>query len=292
MAAKRWPTVASRAGGVGGTSAGHAALIVSAACAAADCKALQLGALRLVGPHHAIDLIGRPRHHASIALATNGRSGEIALRGLAVGRRTRGDVVEPRFLLVAERIVEGRQRRIDGIDRIDQRAETIVHLRKPSGRRERDIALAMRSDLVAGFDNGIAEIVAHLALPLIGRHRGLDLIDRPAGDFAGFLVTALHHALSEPRHALRRAWSLHVIVAAVREKDGLVDVAVAVGPERIVPPVIPRPQREVEEVALGVGPEQGTDPADMEEVIMVPPVVVPTLAPERVECGLIGEVTP
>jgi len=182
MAAKRWPTVASRAGGVGGTSAGHAALIVSAACAAADCKALQLGALHLVGPHHAIDLIGRPRHHASIALATNGRSGEIALRGLAVARRTRGDVVEPRFLLVAERSVEGRQRRIDGIDRIDQRAETIVHLRKPSGRRERDIALAMRSDLVAGFDNGIAEIVEHLALPLIGRHRGLDLIDRPAGD--------------------------------------------------------------------------------------------------------------
>jgi len=98
--------------------------------------------------------------------------------------------------------------------------------------------------------------------------------------------------LLEPRHALRRAWSLHVIVVAVREKDGLVDVAIAVGPERIVPPVIPRPQREVEEVALGVGPEQGTDPADMEEVIMVPPVVVPTLAPERVECGLIGEVTP
>src|SRR6516165_7380332 len=154
MAAKRWPTVASRAGGVGGTSAGHAALIVSAACAAADCKALQLGALRLVGPHHAIDLIGRPRHHASIALATNGRSGEIALRGLAVARRTRGDVVEPRFLIVAERIVEGRQRRIDGIDRIDP--ETIVHLRKLSDRRERDIALAMRSDLVAGFDNGIA----------------------------------------------------------------------------------------------------------------------------------------
>ena len=173
MAAKRWPTVASRAGGVGGTSAGHAALIVSAACAAADCKACSLARCASVGSHC---------HHASIALATNGRSGEIALRGLAVGRRTRGDVVEPRFLLVAERIVEGRQRRIDGIDRIDQRAETIVHLRKPSGRRERDIALAMRSDLVAGFDNGIAEIVEHLALPLIGRHRGLDLIDRPAGD--------------------------------------------------------------------------------------------------------------
>jgi len=57
----------------------------------------------------------------------------------------------------------------------------------------------VRPDLVAGFDDGIAEIVQHLALPLIGLHRGLDLIDRPAGDFAGFLITALHYALFEPR---------------------------------------------------------------------------------------------
>src|SRR5215469_9939661 len=92
--------------------------------------------------------------------------------------------------------------------------------------------------------------------------------------------------------AMRSGARGHIIVIAVREKDGLVDVAIAVSPERIVPPVIPRPQREVEEVAIGKGPEQGTDPADMEEMVMVPPIVVPTLAPERVECGLIGEVAP
>lgn len=208
MAAKRWPTAASRAGGVGGLRGG-------------GLQGLQLGALRVVRPHHAIDLIGRPRHHAGVALAANGRSGEIALRGLAVARRTRGNVIEPRFLLVAERIVERRQWRTDHIDRIDQRAETIVHLRKPSDRRERDIGLAMRSDLVAGFDDGIAEIVEHLALPLIGRHRGLDLIDRPTDDFAD--VAALRYALFEPRHALRRARSLHVLLgrmAEIRSKTG------------------------------------------------------------------------
>jgi hypothetical protein len=100
-------------------------------------------------------------------------------------------------------------------------------------------------------------------------HCGLDLIDRPAGDFAGFLVTALHYALSEPRHALRRARSIHVIVIPVGEEDGLVDVAIAVSPERIVPPVVPGPQREIEEIAIGKGPEQGADPADMEEIVML-----------------------
>jgi len=34
-----------------------------------------------------------------------------------------------------------------------------VHLREPPGRREGDIGLAMRSDLVAGFNDGVAEIV-------------------------------------------------------------------------------------------------------------------------------------
>src|SRR6516162_8923726 len=140
-------------------------------------QGLQLGALRVVGPHHAIDLIGRPRHHAGVALTANGRGSEIALRGLAVTRRARGDVIEPRFLLVVERIVEGRQRRTDDVDRIDQRTETIVHLREPPGRRKRDVGLAMRPDLVACFDDGITEIVEHWALPLIGLHRGLDLID-------------------------------------------------------------------------------------------------------------------
>ena len=121
-------------------------------------------------------------------------------------RCARGAIwIEPRFLLVAQRIVEARHRRTDDIDRIDQPAETIVHLREPPGRREGDIGLAMRSDLVAGFNDGIAEIVEHLALPLIRLHRGLDLIDRPASNFAGFLVTALDYALFEPRHALRRA---------------------------------------------------------------------------------------
>ena len=76
----------------------------------------------------------------------------------------------------------------EGHERAD---ETVVHLREPPGRRKRDIGLAMRPDRVAGFDDGITEIVEHRALPLIGQHRGLDLIDRPAGDFAGFLVTAL-----------------------------------------------------------------------------------------------------
>ena len=51
---------------------------------------------------------GRPRHHAGVALAANGRGGEIALRGRAVAWRARSDVIEPRFLLVAERIVECR----------------------------------------------------------------------------------------------------------------------------------------------------------------------------------------
>src|SRR5262249_34792569 len=187
---------------------------------------------------------------------------------------------------------ESGHRRTDDVHRIDQRADTIVHLREPTGRRERDIGLAMRPDLVAGFDDSVAEIIQHLTLPLIGLHRGLDLIDRPAGDFAGFLVTALRHALSEPGHALRRAWSVHVIVIAVGEEDGLVDVAIAVSPERLVPPVVPWPQRDEEEIAKGKRPEHGTDPADMEEMVTMPPIVVPALVPERVECRLVGEVAP
>jgi hypothetical protein len=85
---------------------------------------------------------------------------------------------------------------------------------------------------------------------------------------------------------------LHVIVVAVGGENGVVDVAIAIGPERIVVPVIPGPQREVEEIAIGEGPEPGTDPADMEEMVMIPPVVVPALVPERVECRLVGEVAP
>jgi hypothetical protein len=38
-------------------------------------------------------------------------------------------VIEPRFLLVAQRIVEGRHRRTDSVHRIDQSAETIVPLK-------------------------------------------------------------------------------------------------------------------------------------------------------------------
>src|SRR5215472_15912746 len=150
----------------------------------------------------------------------------------------------------------------------------------------------MRPDLVAGFDDGVTEIVEQLALSLIGLHRGLDLIDRPAGNLASFLIAALDYALLEPRHTLWGARSLHVVVIAVGEEDGLVDVAIAVGPERIVPPVIPGPQREVKEVAIGIGPEPGADPADMEEVVVVPPFLVPALVPERVECRLVGEVSP
>jgi hypothetical protein len=61
MACSRWQPAAIRAGGLGGTSLGHAALIVSAACDAADCKACSLGALGIVRPHDPIDLVGRPR---------------------------------------------------------------------------------------------------------------------------------------------------------------------------------------------------------------------------------------
>src|SRR5207248_8272761 len=130
-------------------------------------------------------------------------------------------------------------------------------------------------------------------LPLIRLHRGLDLIDRPAGNFASFLVTALDYALFQPRHALRRPRPLHVVVIAVREENCIVDVAVTVGPEWIVVPVIPWPQREVEEIAVSERPEPRTDPANMEEVIvMMPPVLMPALVPERVERRLVGKVTP
>jgi hypothetical protein len=36
--------------------------------------------------------------------------------------------------------------------------------------------LVWQCDLVAGFDDGIAKIVEHLALPLIQLYRGLDLV--------------------------------------------------------------------------------------------------------------------
>src|SRR5437764_9343269 len=136
-----------------------------------------------------------------------------------------------------------------------------MHLVEPRGRRESDVGLAMRPRLVARLDDGVAEIVQEFALPLIRLHRGLDLIDRPAGNFASFLVTALDYALFQPRHALRRPRPLHVVVIAVREENCIVDVAVTVGPEWIVVPVIPWPQREVEEIAVSERPEPRTDPA-------------------------------
>src|SRR5262249_13840723 len=83
--------------------------------------------------------------------------------------------------------------------------------------------------------------------------------------------------------------SLHVIVVAVREENGLIDVAITVGPEWIVVPVVPWPQRDIEEVAEGEWPEPGTDPAEMKEVVAMPPSVMPAVVPEMLERRLVGE---
>src|SRR5260370_39700573 len=100
-----------------------------------------------------------------------------------------------------------------------------MHMIEPRGRRESHVRQAMVPDFIARLDDGVAEIVQKLALMLIGLHRGLNLIDWPAGNFAGFFVAALGYALPEPRHALRRARSFHIIVVAVGEEDDVVDVA-------------------------------------------------------------------
>lgn len=80
-----------------------------------------------------------------------------------------------------------------------------------------------------------------------------------------------------------------MILIAVGEENGLIDIAIAVGPEWIVVPVVPWPQRHVKEVAEGERPEPGSDPAEMEEVIAMPPSVMPAIVPERLECYFVGE---
>src|SRR5436190_9295941 len=167
-----------------------------------------------------------------------------------------------------------------------------MHVIEPCGRRKRDIVRTLRPDLVARFDDCIAEIVEQLALVLIGLHCSLNLIDRPAGDFTGFLVAALDYALLQSRHALGCARPVDVIAITVGEENGFVDIAVALGPERIVIPVIPRPQREVEEITISVWPEPRTEPPDVKEVMVTPPVLMPPVMPERVEGRLLGEVAP
>src|SRR5580704_5104087 len=128
----------------------------------------------------------------------------------------------------------------------------------------------------------IAEIVEQSALLLIRLHGGLDLVDRPAGDFGGLVAAALRHGLGERRHARRRARSLHVVVVVGRENGG-VDIAIAIGPERIDVVIVGGPQRVIEEVAIRIGPEHGPDPAQMMEGM-------PAMAPERAQRPILGEV--
>ena len=149
---------------------------------------------------------------------------------------------------------------------------------------------AVQFDLVARFDDGVAEIVEQGGLLRVRLHGALDLIDRPAGDLGGLVVAALRHALRQRRHARRRARPPDIVFVVVRGEDRLVDVAIAVDPERIDVFVIVGPQRVIEEVAVGIGPEQRADPAEM--MVGMPAVMPPIVPPKRPECGVLGEATP
>ena len=71
-------------------------------------------------------------------------------------------------------------------------------------------------------------------------------------------------------------WRQRIFLVAFGREHGIVDVVIAIRPERIV--VCVRPQRVVEEIAVGVGPEQRAGPADV--------AVAESAALERVErCG-------
>ncbi len=56
-------------------------------------------------------------------------------------------------------------------------------------------------------------------------------------------------------------WRQRIFLVAFGREHGVVDVVIAIRPERIV--VCVRPQRVVEEIAVGIGPEQRAGPADV-----------------------------
>src|SRR4029077_13913292 len=107
-------------------------------------------------------------------------------------------------------------------------------------------------------------------------HRLFDLIDRPAGDLDSLILAALRHVLGQRFHARRRTRSLDVFAVVVGREDALVDVGIAVDPDRVVIIIVVGPQRVIEEIAVGEGPEQRADPAQM----IVP---MPAVVPERME---------
>ena len=257
MACSRVRTASSRPGGVAGISLRTRRSDDIRRLGRGGLECFELRALPIIRADDAIDLVGRPRHNIGVACGSRVCCICWLPRPPAL---VCADAIKARFLIVAERVVEFGQRRQHDVDSLHKPVQAFVHIVKPTRGRECHARRAVGLDHVAGLDDGIAEIIEQCALLLIRLHGISDVVDWPAGDLSGFVDAALRDAPGQLRHARRCARPTHVLVIGVRRKQRLVDVAITIGPDRIVGLVFIGPKRVIEKIAIGVRPEQRTDP--------------------------------
>jgi hypothetical protein len=105
--------------------------------------------------------------------------------------------IEARLLLVIQRIVEFRERRLKGLRRGEGREQPLLHCLDATRGRQRLVGRATDLELFRRLDGGVLQIIERVPLDRRRLHRLGDPINRQVADAARFLIAKLREIARE-----------------------------------------------------------------------------------------------